>query len=102
MRGAYLAGLHVVLVGFAEFPSESDAATAAHDITLTLRRYGAAVRTFESRPASTAAYRAELFDALRGANAVMIDTDSPHFRAVRPKELRAIGIDIIIPTTLNP
>lgn len=102
MRGAYLAGLHIVLIGFGDFPVESDASTAAHDIIATLRRYGASVRTFHPTPGSTAVYRAQLFDALRGANAVMIDTDSPHFRAVRPKELRDMGIDIIVPTTLNP
>jgi hypothetical protein len=101
MRGIYLSGLRVMLIGFKELPHESDAEKAAREIAATLERLGARVDVFESSGSSRAEKREDLLEALEETDAALIDTDSSYFRIVRPREMRAQGVEIIVPTTLQ-
>lgn len=99
LRSLRLRGRAALLIGFLEL--DDDAAAAAREIVSTLRAQGVEIRFFTSSGTSGAEHRSNLLRALQGIDIVFIDTDSMYFRTLRPKEMRAIGAEIIIPTTLQ-
>ncbi len=100
LRGKYLTGSTVVLIGF-DGDLSGSAEQARRAICTTLERHGARIRIFSTKGEKYESYRVSLGEMLDGADAAMIDTDSKIFRAVRPKDLRSHGIDIVIATTLR-
>lgn len=99
-RQRYLTGSKVVLIGFTGH-AEAHAKEAGEEIVSSLRRFGARVRTVDVESRDYAGFRIELANALRDADAALIDTDSRFFKALRPREVRALGVDILIPTSLR-
>ncbi len=94
IRGFPLRGSRIALLGFT-FDSAHPGAT---DIRSLLTSRGAHVMMVAASEG-----RRKLDDktieSLRNANAVVIAMEHPVFRAVRPKEFKAIGIGIVIPAT---
>lgn len=95
----YLTGSTIVLIGFSGH-SDFYAKAACEEILASLRRFGAHIKLIGTDARDYPDFRAELARALEDADAALIDTDSKFFKALRPKELRALGIDIAIPTSL--
>lgn len=94
MRGLALRGSRVALLGFA-FDNAHPHAAEIHALLLS---HGAEVALLDAPPARHTLDE-DLAAALVGADAVLIPTEHPVFRAIRPKEFRAIGIQIVIPTS---
>lgn len=88
----------IVLVGF---PKAHDEETRnARIIRETLHKQGARIRHFMPAEHADVTPRS-LDDALQGATAAMIATDSRAFRLVSRKDFRSRGIDVVIPTDLR-
>ncbi len=96
----YVAGATIVLVGFEEH-EDGRACENASEIISSLERNGARIRHVSTSLPTFDLYRAALEHALRGADAVLLDTDNRYFRALRPKEIRALGAPVVIPTSLR-
>jgi len=94
LRGKFLRGARIALIGF-ETPNEN-----ADEIRTILLRHGARISAIETGSRQRKP-NDELIDALRGADGVIIASDHPLFRAMRPREFRELGIDIVVPTTLR-
>lgn len=99
-RGKYMMGARVLLVGFDE-AQEPQAVQEAARIEETLVKHGAEVEVLAAEELSGDTFRERLFKLVKRFDAILIDTDSKHFRALRPKELRDRGADIVIATTLH-
>lgn len=99
-RGTYVAGATVVLIGFDDH-EDTIAKENARDIISSLERNGARIRRVYPQKLSFEMYRDALEENLAGADAVLLDTDSRHFRALRPREIRSFGVEVIIPTSLR-
>lgn len=93
MKRRSLRGARVALLGF----SFDDAHPHARETRALLLMRGAHVIDVDAPPARSKLDH-ETIDALSGADAVVIATEHPVFRAMRPKEFKDIGIDIVIPT----
>ncbi len=100
MRSMILRGRTVLLIGFTGFPDDSTEGRAASEIADALKSGGAKLSFFETSGENGAAQRADMMQALHGTDIVLIDTDSTYVRTLRPKEMRALGVEIIVPTTL--
>lgn len=96
----YIAGAHIVLIGFSGHTDPHARAECEEMITM-LRRFGAHLHIVSAEARDYADFRVELQNALRKADAALVDVDSRFFKALRPKELRALGVDIVIPTSLR-
>ncbi len=94
-RGRLLSGSTIILLGFHPNTSQKRS-RATHLIQETLEKHGAHVRIFDSEGEPQVPEA-----ALRGADAVIIATDSRIFRFLRPADFRKLGIDTVIPTTLE-
>jgi UDP-N-acetyl-D-mannosaminuronate dehydrogenase len=96
----YVTGAKIVFVGFDEQDDE-DAKNNAFEILTSLERNGATLLHVPTKSLTFHQYRDRLQEALRGADAILLDTDSRYFRALRPKEIRSFGAPVIIPTSLR-
>ena len=100
LRTMNLRGRTALLVGYTDLPEGSPEAEAAAHVIETIRSMGAEVRLFKTDGESGAEQRVDMMRSLQGADVVLIDTDSPYVRTLRPKEMRTLGAEIIVATTL--
>ena len=99
-RQRYIVGSRIVLIGFTGHTDEH-ARKECEEIVSTLKRNGAEVHSLDASFDNYADFRIQLTNVLRHADAALIDTDSRFFKALRPKEVRALGVNIVIPTSLR-
>ena len=99
LRAMLLRGQPVLLIGFTDV-ADDHAGDEARQIVQTLERMGASLRYFQTDGGNGAEQRADMMRALRGVPVVLIDTDCPYVRTLRPKEMRALGVEVIVATTL--
>ena len=92
-KGRSLRGARIALLGF----SFDDAHPHAEETRALLVDRGAHVVTLDV-PAARRKLDDDVADSLSGADAVVIATEHPAFRAIRPKEFKDLGVDIVIPT----
>ncbi len=96
LKGMPLRDARIALLGF----SFDDAHPHAEKTRALLLARGAAVVAIDV-PIARRKLDDHTVDALTGADAVVIATEHPVFRAIRPKEFKDIGIDIVIPTATS-
>lgn len=96
-RRKYVRNATVALLGFPQENTDSPSSHTAQEIRDMLQNQGALVRELDS----SATTGADLKSRLKGTDAVIIATDHRIFRALRPREFREIGIDVVIPTNLR-
>lgn len=96
-RRKYVRNATIALLGFPNADDQSGSAQTAQEIRSILEEQGAHIRELDASSSSGT----ELKNSLKGTDAVIIATDHRVFRALRPREFREIGIDVVIPTTLR-
>ncbi len=96
-RSKYVRNATIALLGFPQPEDKSDGAQTAQEIRDVLTAQGARIRELDSSSVSAA----DLKNRLKGSDAVIIASDHRVFRALRPREFREIGIDVVVPTTLR-